>query len=101
MSASATRKSVRAFRCWHAGRRPELKMSIWANAVINAPEAFKNDFRIITMDQRNATGGESTGPVPVESLGAFADDQLGLMDHLGIRQFRFSATASAVRLRSS
>jgi len=44
----------------------DSKMSNWDNAVINAMEAFKNDFRVITMDQRNATGGESTGPVPVE-----------------------------------
>ena len=42
------------------------------------------------MDQRNATDGESTGPVPVDNpWDAFADDQLGLMDHLGIRQFVF------------
>jgi pimeloyl-ACP methyl ester carboxylesterase len=42
------------------------------------------------MDQRNATGGESTGPIPVDNpWDAFADDQLGLMDHLGIRQFVF------------
>ena len=60
----------------------------WPTAVINAMEQFKNDFRCITMDQRNATGGESTGPVPVDDpWGAFADDQLELMDHLGIRQF--------------
>src|SRR5438093_8622665 len=66
------------------------RIAIWANAVINIPEEFKNDFRVITMDQRNATGGESTGPVPVDDpWGAFADDQLGLMDHLGIRQFFF------------
>lgn len=40
------------------------------------------------MDQRNANGGESTGPVPVDNpWNAFADDQLGLMDHLGIREF--------------
>ena len=59
-------------------------------AVINIMEEFKNDFRVITMDQRNATGGESTGPIPVDDpWGAFADDQLGLMDHLGIRQFSF------------
>ena len=56
----------------------------------NAMDEFKNDFRCITMDQRNATGGESTGPIPVDDpWGAFADDQLGLMDHLGIRQFFF------------
>jgi pimeloyl-ACP methyl ester carboxylesterase len=65
-------------------------IAVWARAVINIPEEFKNDFRIITMDQRNATGGESTGPVPVDDpWGAFADDQLGVMDHLGIRQFVF------------
>jgi hypothetical protein len=28
-------------------------------------EEFKNEFRCITMDQRNANGGESSGPVPV------------------------------------
>src|SRR5205823_13632699 len=59
-------------------------------AVINAMEEFKNDFRCITMDQRNATGGESTGPVPVDNpWDAFADDQLGVMDHLGISKFFF------------
>ena len=62
----------------------------WPTAVINAMEVFKNDFHCITMDQRNASGGESTGPIPVDDpWGAFADDQLGLMDHLGIRQFVF------------
>jgi pimeloyl-ACP methyl ester carboxylesterase len=66
------------------------RISNWPNAVINIPQEFRNDFRVITMDQRNASGGESTGPVPVEDpWGAFADDQLGVMDHLGIRQFFF------------
>lgn len=66
------------------------RISNWANAVINARDEFKNEFRCVTMDQRNATGGQSTGPVPVDDpWGAFADDQLGLMDHLGIRQFAF------------
>lgn len=65
-------------------------MAVWARAVINIPEEFKNDFRVITMDQRNATGGESTGPVPTDDpWGAFADDQLGVMDHLGIDKFAF------------
>jgi pimeloyl-ACP methyl ester carboxylesterase len=65
-------------------------MAVWARAVINIPEEFKNDFRVITMDQRNATGGESTGPVPSDDpWGAFADDQLGVMDHLGINKFSF------------
>ena len=65
-------------------------IAVWARAVINIPEEFKNDFRVITMDQRNATGGEFTGPVPVDDpWGAFADDQLGVMDHLGINKFSF------------
>ena len=66
------------------------RVSNWSTAVFNAMDAFKNDFRCITMDQRNANGGESSGPVPVDDpWGAFADDQLGLMDHLGIREFFF------------
>jgi len=66
------------------------RVSNWSAAVINAMEAFKNDFRCITMDQRNANGGESTGPIDVDDpWGAFADDQLGLMNHLGIREFFF------------
>lgn len=64
------------------------RVSNWPTAVFNAMEVFKNDFRCITMDQRNANGGESTGPIAVDDpWGAFADDQLGLMDHLGIQQF--------------
>jgi pimeloyl-ACP methyl ester carboxylesterase len=66
------------------------RVSNWATAVFNAMEEFKNEFRCITMDQRNANGGESSGPIPVnDPWGAFADDQLGLMDHLGIREFFF------------
>ena len=66
------------------------RMSVWPNQVFDAMEEFKNDFHCITMDQRNANGGESSGPIPVDDpWGAFADDQLGLMDHLGIREFCF------------
>jgi len=66
------------------------RVSNWPNAVFNAMEIFKTDFRCITMDQRNANNGESTGPVPVDNpWDAFADDQLGLMDHLGIHEFLY------------
>jgi pimeloyl-ACP methyl ester carboxylesterase len=66
------------------------RISNWQTAVINVMEVFKTDFRCITMDQRNATGGESSGPVPLDDpWDAFADDQLGLLDHLGVRQFLF------------
>ncbi len=65
-------------------------ISNWPRQVLNAMEVFKDDFRCITMDQRNGNGGESTGPVQVnDPWGAFADDQLGLMDHLGIQEFFF------------
>ena len=65
-------------------------ISGWPGQIFNAMEVFKDDFRCITMDQRNAVGGQSSGPVQVEDpWGAFADDQLGLMDHLGIDKFFF------------
>src|SRR5947209_8961601 len=65
-------------------------IGVWPRAVINIMEEFRGDFRVITMDQRNATGGESSGPVAVDDpWGAFADDQLGVMDHLGISKFFF------------
>ncbi len=66
------------------------KLENWPGQVFDAMEEFKNDFRCVTMDQRNAIGGESTGPVQLEDpWGAFADDQLALMDHLGINEFMF------------
>jgi pimeloyl-ACP methyl ester carboxylesterase len=66
------------------------RISNWPNAVFNSFGIFSDEFRCITMDQRNANGGESTGPIPAKNpWDAFADDQLGLMDHLGIKQFLF------------
>lgn len=66
------------------------RMDNWPRAVFNAMEAFKGDFRCITMDQRNANGGGSRGPLAVDDpWGGFADDQLGLMDHLGVGQFAY------------
>jgi pimeloyl-ACP methyl ester carboxylesterase len=54
----------------------------------NAMEAFKGEYRCITMDLRNASGGQSSGPLEIDRpWDAYADDQLGLMDHLGIRNF--------------
>lgn len=49
---------------------------------------FSREYRCITMDLRNANGGQSTGPVEVERpWDSHSDDQLGLMDHLGIDRF--------------
>ena len=64
------------------------KGDVRPNAVFNEMAVFKDDFPCITMDQRNANGGESTGPIAVgDPWGAFADDQLGGEDHLGIQKF--------------
>jgi pimeloyl-ACP methyl ester carboxylesterase len=58
------------------------------NAPFNAIEEFKNEYRCIAMDLRNAAGGHSSGPLAIDRpWDAHADDQLGLMDHLGIKQF--------------
>ena len=38
------------------------RVSNWPTAVFNAMEIFKDEFRCITMDQRNATGGEFQRP---------------------------------------
>ncbi|WP_426955350.1 alpha/beta fold hydrolase [Muricoccus radiodurans] len=57
-------------------------------APFNAVETFRDEYRCITMDLRNAGGGQSSGPLEVDRpWDAFADDQLALMDHLGIREF--------------
>jgi pimeloyl-ACP methyl ester carboxylesterase len=51
-------------------------------------EEFKNEYRCIAFDLRNANGGESVGPLEVDRpWDMHTDDQLGLMDHLGIDKF--------------
>ena len=58
------------------------------NAPFNPMVEFKNEYRCITSDLRNATGGLSSGPLEIERpWDAYSDDQLGLMDHLGINEF--------------
>ncbi len=57
-------------------------------APFNAMEIFQGDYRCITMDLRNANGGQSSGPLEIDRpWDAYTDDQLGLMDHLGIKEF--------------
>jgi len=58
------------------------------SAPFNAMDAFKDEYRCVTMDLRNANGGQSTGPLEIDRpWDAYTDDQLGLMDHLGIQTF--------------
>jgi len=57
-------------------------------APFNPIEEFKAEYRCITSDLRNANGGQSSGPLEIDRpWDAYADDQLGLMDHLGIEKF--------------
>jgi pimeloyl-ACP methyl ester carboxylesterase len=58
------------------------------NAPFNPIDEFKDEYRCITADLRNANGGQSSGPLEIDRpWDAYADDHLGLMDHLGISEF--------------
>jgi len=54
----------------------------------NPIEEFKGEYRCIAADLRNANSGQSSGPLEVDRpWDSHTDDQLGLMDHLGIDRF--------------
>src|SRR5215212_1323400 len=54
----------------------------------NPLDEFKNDYRVIAADLRNANGGQSTGPLEVDRpWDSYTDDHIGLMDHLRIDKF--------------
>ena len=62
--------------------------SIIGNHPFDVVNEFKNEYRCVTMDLRNANGGQSSGPVEVDRpWDAYTDDHLGLMDHLGCKEF--------------
>lgn len=62
--------------------------SLDTSVPFNPLERYKNDFRCISADLRNADLGQSSGPLEIDRpWDAYSDDQLGLMDHLGIREF--------------
>ena len=54
----------------------------------DAIREFKGEYRCIAADLRNANPGQSTGPLEIDRpWDAYADDHLGVMDHLGIGKF--------------
>ena len=58
------------------------------NSPFNPIEEFKGEYRCIAADLRNAAGGQSSGPLEIDRpWDAYCDDQIGLMDHLGIGKF--------------
>jgi pimeloyl-ACP methyl ester carboxylesterase len=57
-------------------------------APFNPIQEFKSEYRCISLDLRNANGGQSIGPLEIDRpWDAYTDDHLGLMDHLGIKEF--------------
>jgi pimeloyl-ACP methyl ester carboxylesterase len=59
-----------------------------ATSPFNPIAEFQNEFRCIAADLRNANTGQSSGPLEIDRpWDSFADDQLALMDHLGIQKF--------------
>src|SRR5260370_34618099 len=60
-------------------------VDFWERMPLNPIAAFKDEFRVIAMDQRNA--GRSSGPLDTrDAWRMYAEDQLGLLDHLGVDQ---------------
>src|SRR6202012_1804977 len=54
----------------------------------NPFDAFKDEFRVIAADLRNAKGGQPSGSLETDRpWDGYTDDQIGLMDHLGIQKF--------------
>src|SRR5580765_1252115 len=54
----------------------------------DAPGEFKGEYRCIGADLRTANSGQSRGALDVDRpWDMFSDDQIGLMDHLGIDKF--------------
>ncbi len=57
-------------------------------APFNPMTEFAGSFRCISLDLRNAIGGGSTGPLDVaRPWDMHTDDQLALLDHLGVTDF--------------
>ncbi len=54
----------------------------------NPIEELKGEYRCIYADLRNASGGQSSGPLEIDRpWDAYTDDHIGLMDHLRIEKF--------------
>ncbi len=61
-------------------------VSFWEQVTWNAIEQLAPHYRVIAMDQRNA--GQSVAPIrATDSWHVYTEDQLALLDHLGIDQF--------------
>ena len=58
------------------------------NSPFNPLEEFKSEYRCIAADLRNANTGQSSGPLDIDRpWDSHTDDQLALLDHLGVDKF--------------
>jgi len=58
------------------------------NSPFNPLEEFKGEYRCIAADLRNANTGQSSGPLDIDRpWDSHTDDQLALMNHLGVDKF--------------
>jgi pimeloyl-ACP methyl ester carboxylesterase len=61
-------------------------VSYWKNTPWNPIEQLSPTYRVIAMDQRNA--GQSVAPIrATDSWHVYTQDQLALLDHLGVNRF--------------
>ena len=100
MSGSAMRRRARFSLLLVPGGGLNSRISNWPTAVFNSMEPSRTSSaasRWTTQRQRRRIHRPNAGP----TSGCFADDQLGLMDHLGIRSSFLWATASAAALPGS
>src|ERR1700722_9065507 len=59
-----------------------------SSSPFNPIEEFKGEYRCIASDLRNANDGQSSGPLEIaRPWDSHTDDQLGVLDHLGIEKF--------------
>ena len=95
---TATLTDMRRFQVtkprWRAATDDQLLGALAAQARRVANHILQGGSPRMRSDVSSAaetrTVASSTGPIPsTDPWGAFADDQLGLMDYLGIRQFLF------------
>jgi pimeloyl-ACP methyl ester carboxylesterase len=71
-----------------AGGGLNSTMSGLARGPFDAIAEFKGEYRCMASDLRNATGGQSSGPLEIDRpWDSYTDDHIGLMDHLGIDKF--------------
>ena len=70
-----------------AGLKSTIKIWSDASAPINPIAEWSSQYQVIAMDQRNATGGRSFGPISAkDGWDTYTDDHIAVLDHLGVEK---------------